>query len=755
MSSRAGWWLLVLLGAVVPGRLAAATVRSWSVGSAAEFAQGTFDGTALDPSGEVILAPRLESLWGPDQGVVWDLVADGTAGAFVALTSPTRVLRLAPGREPEIWHHTGDETLVAAMLEDGRGGLYLGISPNGQVLHAMSPTVRRVVAETGTHFIWALEAAADGGLWIGTGLPGRLVRLGHDGTLETRFEAGDDPVRALVAQSDGGVVLGTGGRGRVVRVDRSGRAFALFDADEAEVVGLATDGQGAVYALTARGSKQLAAARTAAEAAPQATVRVQAGAPGEGPGEPDTPGVEEEEEEGVAPPETRRVAPRFRAPRGGALYRIAVDGGVRKLWEAADEVPFGLLRRRDGTLLVATGDQGRVLAIDEWGRAAILAQIGSDQASALAEAPDGSVLVGGTTDAGVARLGPGLPERGIYLSAVHDAGTVADWGRLAWDVARSAGSELHAAVRSGNTAEPDATWSEWVALDEQGVAKANAGPPPSRWFQVRVEIAPGRGAAESLRLRRLELFHRPRNRRPAIDELTVQPPGVVWTQPAAPGSRQLDPVVLDDVVSRRTVAGLRPPGAPPALRRSYEVGARTVSWRASDPDDDALSFRVDLKREGTRAWIPLAAEQGEPFLAWDARGFSDGLYRVRLTADDRRDNPTGQGLTEVRESAPFWIDNTHPVVGEPKIGRTGADYEVEFVASDPGGNLAAAEVAVDAGEWRPLDPQDGVTDSREERYEFVIREESGVTEEPRTFKIRVTDSSGNIGGNAWVLDGDD
>jgi len=80
---------------------------------------------------------------------------------------------------------------------------------------------------------------------------------------------------------------------------------------------------------------------------------------------------------------------------------------------------------------------------------------------------------------------------------------------------------------------------------------------------------------------------------------------------------------------------------------------------------------------------------------------------------------------------------------------------VEFVASDPGGNVVAAEVAVDAGDWQPLDPIDGVADEAEERYQMVIEPlHRGGPDGERTLKVRVTDSAGNMGGEAWAL-GDD
>ena len=175
---------------------------------------------------------------------------------------------------------------------------------------------------------------------------------------------------------------------------------------------------------------------------------------------------------------------------------------------------------------------------------------------------------------------------------------------------------------------------------------------------------------------------------------------------------------------------------------------------ARDPDGDALAYRLDIRREGSSAWIPLAVGiEGDSF-GWDARGMPDGLYRVRLGAVDARDNPEGKQLEDRQIGAAFRVDNTRPSIGTPRIQYSGSRYEFEFVASDAGGNLAAAEVAVDSGDWQPLDPLDGVADSPEERYLLLIDpvEDDDASAGHRTVRVRVTDSAGNMGGDAWPLE---
>jgi hypothetical protein len=135
---------------------------------------------------------------------------------------------------------------------------------------------------------------------------------------------------------------------------------------------------------------------------------------------------------------------------------------------------------------------------------------------------------------------------------------------------------------------------------------------------------------------------------------------------------------------------------------------------------------------------------------------ADGLYRARLVVSDARDNPEGKQLDDRRTSAAFWIDNTRPSVGDPRVQESGGGFEVEFLASDPGGNVVAAEVAVDSGDWQPLEPEDGVADASEELYQLSIEPLADDSHAgPRTLRVRVTDSAGNMAGDAWVLGGKD
>jgi hypothetical protein len=739
--------IAVLMGFLSPAL--AVSVQSWSASGDDEFARGTLDGTALDEEGRVRLALVSRTIWGPAEGIVWGVQPAGEDGAFVALSGPGRVQRVREGEEPELWFVTGEESLVTALAADGRGGVYFGVTPEGKLLHAKSVDEVTTVAATSAVFIWALAVQRDGTVWVGTGVPGQLQRVGPDGEVEVVFDADDDPIRSIALLPGGGALVGTGARGRVIRIDAHGNRFVLLDADEEEIVGLHVGEDGTVFALAAQGSKQIRGRATREPGQPaDQTVRVTAKAPPS----KEQPENEQEAREDERVPPTRPPAdrrPTFQSSHGGALYRLELDGNIRKIWSTPKEFPFALTATEGGDLIVSTGDEGGLYLLDPGGRASRLLRIASSQASAIAGGSGGTIVVGGTSDARVELLGPGPRQTGDYLSPAVDAGSVAEWGRLRWDVELPEGTEIEIDARSGNTDRPDDTWSDWrPAGDVSAVQTVETDLPAARYFQARLRLSARNG--QSPLLRRLDVHYMPRNRPPKVTLLSVEPSGVVWMPSPTQSSSRSGPVVANDPVTRQmTKKILNSRRRPPAIRRGFEAGARTINWKADDPDHDRLEYNLEIRQEGGDHWFPLAADLAEEYFSWDARAMPDGYYRVRLTADDAPDNAEGSEQWDREISDAFQIDNSRPSVEELEVRRDGRQLRVRFAARDAGGSIAAVEVALNGGNLQPLEPVDGVADSEEELYELLVDVDRGATP---TLTVRATDTAGNIGGNLWLLE---
>jgi hypothetical protein len=184
-------------------------------------------------------------------------------------------------------------------------------------------------------------------------------------------------------------------------------------------------------------------------------------------------------------------------------------------------------------------------------------------------------------------------------------------------------------------------------------------------------------------------------------------------------------------------------GGTPRSKKAWESEALTVTWQARDPDEDALSYRLEYCADGGVScsdWIVLAEDLEQGFFSFDARRLADGIYRFRVTASDAPDNAVGSELTGTLVSDAVRIDHTAPVIDS--IERTplpGDQVGLRVTARDPGGRLAGCEIAAGPGEERMLGAADGVVDGDVETFEGAV----DAPGEGRALVLTVVDAAGN------------
>ncbi len=297
--------------------------------------------------------------------------------------------------------------------------------------------------------------------------------------------------------------------------------------------------------------------------------------------------------------------------------------------------------------------------------------------------------------------------RGVYTSAALDAKQVATFGTLAWRGARPAAAAVRFSVRSGMSAEPDETWSSW-SEPRRGEEISLAGTPPGRYVQWRAELESGNGASPVLR--EVVVSYRQHNLAPQIGSLTVSPPGEIRV-PANfnPGNQVFEPVSPDTSGIFTTLEAGNGNGGR-SLKTLWKKGYRTISWEATDPNDDELVYALEFQRQGAAGWLPLLDELEESTLSFDASVLPDGEYRFRLRASDGPATAEPSPLVAERVSEPVINDHTPPALAIKR--RRGS--RVEATVTDAWSPLRRLELSVDAGPWRAVGPVDGLVDARRE-----------------------------------------
>ena len=726
------------LTAVLPLAAALALVEAagpafWQTATRADFLKGDVTALSVDPDGRLLLGPATTLVHDPSQPYLWCAIQDPGGALLVGSGNDGKVFRIEPAGSVSVLFDA-PEPEVHALARMPDGSLLVGTAPDGRI-YRIDPKGRSSTFFDPTEkYIWALVVDRSGTVFAGTGAPGVIYRIAPDGKGSLLTKAGADNVVALALDGKDRVVAATGAPGKVIRVDATGRASVLVETEFREARGLQIDARGNIFVAALDGSKAPAerpVSEPAAEppkAAPVASVSA----------EVTSFAVLDA---GVAAASDARPTTRpagGQAPKG-ALIRIQPDGTWDTLWESPDDLPMDLALEPGGEIVVATGNEGRVFRISgDPPRAAWLAQVPAQQATRLVAAAGGGHLVLTANPGKVIRLGPGRAVNGSYESEVRDTRTASTWGTISWRALTPPGSSVQLFTRSGNTARPDDTWSEWAGPYRQPGGDQVLSP-KAQYIQWKAALAGGTGAGPVLTS--VTLAYLQRNMRPRVTSITVLPPGVVFQKPYPVGDLEI--AGFDDPpADARPLGAAATPSPPGAVgRRAFQKGLQTVQWKADDPNDDRLRYDVFYRPEGAATWKALKRGLSDTIVVWDTTAVPNGSYVLRIAASDAPSNPPGGALTGDLDSIAFDIDNTPPTLRVLAVRRDGVRSVITFEATDADSALQRVDYSVDAEPWLRLNPGDGLCDSRTENFELTV--DVDLTE--RTLVLRAVDLLGNIG----------
>src|SRR5262249_62003038 len=118
--------------------------------------------------------------------------------------------------------------------------------------------------------------------------------------------------------------------------------------------------------------------------------------------------------------------------------------------------------RKNGRIFIGTGMDGKLLEVDKPSRErGEVARLDHGQILCLLARRDGSIVVGTGDPGKLYVLQEKYTAKGSVVSEVLDAKMISKWGALRWTADTPTGTTLTVALRSGNVAEPDDTWSDW------------------------------------------------------------------------------------------------------------------------------------------------------------------------------------------------------------------------------------------------------------------------------------------------------
>ncbi len=667
---------MILAAAIAGFALAPAAgaveTRSWVVDTAAELLGGRGDNVEVTADG--LLRPVPGWIAGPELEEPVVMAAAAADGAVVVGTShPARLYRVTESSKQLLAEIPAEQVTAVASMPGG-----------GLVVATVAPAA--VFRWRGGELTEA-GRLADGGLWdvavfggvvvVAGGPPATLYRLREHG-LERWRELPDVHASCLAVDGDR-LLVGTSEQGLILSVDGAGVVGVVADSPFTEISDLAVGGGGVwATALVGEPVRPAPSNGTQKDDDNEGSVTVKA------------------EVGGASDLELPKVNGKTATSE---VLKLTAAGGLISLHRFVEQVASSAAWDGGG-LLVGTGYEGEVWRFVDGGGS----RIASVDAVQVVEIVDGGAIL--LTQGPAGTMWPNGERPARFRSATEKYSQPVRFGEYRVEPPVP-GASIR--FRSGISTSPDATWLPWT--EWKPAASGLVGLPPSRAVQWELELS----AKDSALVDRVEVAVVEVNLPPALGELTVEQPGVVYLASPPTSGPVIEAVHpnLDGIFTVIDESAKK--AASTKGKKYYRAGYRTVSWKAEDGNQDPLRFRLEVEnREGHRLEVRdrITGHQ----LGVDTTALPDGWYRFRLTATDAARNPVG-ALETTRVSGWFAVDNTPPRI---ELERDGGEWTV--TVTDALSPVVRAEWSRDGGRWQPLPPADGLLDGREERFEFTAAE---------------------------------
>ena len=539
---------------------------------------------------------------------------------------------------------------------------------------------------------------------------------------------------SLALDREGNLLAGSSGSALLYQVDKSGTVSILYDSPLKDLRSILVDKDNNLFAVAFE-------IQSPTEQAKQMMLQ-----PG-GPASTQSQTGEESPsgEEGSQPGKQDfilRPRPAGRGPAANSeIYFFDRDRFVTRIWRESGDALMALgLNFDNRALFVSKKEENNLFAIDQLGEVALLNSLEEIEVTGFWRDSNRTLICTGNPGK-IYELGTHYRHSGTFPSKVLNAGIPSVWGRIEWEGEVPGSTRIFFQTRSGNTDHPDTTWSPW-SEPLKGLPEEKISSPTRKNLQWKVTLESDDDKLTPA-LSKITLSYLSRNRPPMISPIRFMPQGLYVKKPPLPpddgGNGQKYPYEVAELMNNKK------PGAtdnPFQGKKDYQKNLRMVGWNANDANGDELRYNIHYRGAAEKTWRLLAHGIEDNSYILDTEYMADGKYVLKVTAYDSLDNAGDRAIFTERVSPEFVVDNSPPAVRNVRTEKLsgGKGFEVTFEAEDETSNIDRVEYALDAGDWMPIDPEDQIADSRDEKYRISL---TGISAGEHTVSVQVYDESFN------------
>ncbi|MBN1903454.1 hypothetical protein JW926_19205 [Candidatus Sumerlaeota bacterium] len=696
----------------------AATTKVFTEASFGDFSKGENKTSSLSSEGEISPAPAYESVWKGQDELTWRIIAAGRNTLYFCTGNEGRIYVMEKDKV-ELYCDLEEVAVFAAAL-DKNGVLYAGASPGGKIYRIPEKNTAQLFFETRQKYIWDIAFDKNDNLFAATGIEGKLFRIDPDGKGDTYYQATDKNLMDILIPEnipDQSIYIATHDKGRIYRVAEKDKAFVLFDSGMDEIRALVEGEPGYFYA--ALNSLKAPSPATPPSPKSEETKKPEESEESEGDGE-ESPEIE-----------TRLELPIITGKRS-TIVKLDISGYAWPVISPPESPIHSLIYDSEsGKLQAGIGEKGKLYQIEKPNKFTIV--FATEEKYILSITRNEDFLYLGTSQIpNIYKVTWKDRSKGEYVSPVHDAKTAVKWGRIRFEGDAPDGAEIKFTTRSGNTEEPDKTWSDWEKQKSFDDKQAQIASPIARFFQYKLLLS-GKDTKAVPMIKKVESYYIPPNQAPLIDKIEIAPMGKSHPPKMPPKEKSDD---KSDEENSKTDNS----SSIDATAHSNQKKLK-ISWKARDPENDKLQFDLFFKGDEENLWKEIEKKIDKPLFLLSTEPLPDGRYRIKLVASDLPSNPKNTALETEGLSDPFVIDNTPPeLVKELTFDRDKNSITIHTEARDAHSIISAAQYSINADEWFRVNPEDEIFDSRNESFSFVIKD---MKEEEALITFMATDAEGN------------